>query len=350
MRRFAAILVVGFVAGLMGCAEAGSPATDGSIVLEPLDTLVTTASGALAYVVDLDVAQSGLLYAADMQASQVFVVNPTTGDTTRLGRPGAGPGELDGPWAIRTLEDGVLVVDRGNGRIQRLSSSGDALGTTAVTSMVMRAQPFLGRDGGLVVGSGGADSCLAVVFDSTSRELLRVGTPVVTPPRIADFGAIKEEIRQGEVPAFFRNASIVAEDGDGGIWLALAAEGEVRRYDGRGRLAWSKKIEEPEMATARAEFFRMNAEDENPARLFSLTYFQDLAVVDGSLWLLLQTATGTAAVIVVVAEDGMSTRRIEIPGAAGASSFAVDTSRGMLFLSTPADAQILAAAVPAGAF
>jgi hypothetical protein len=216
--------------------------------------------------------------------------------------------------------------------------------------MVLRAVPFLDADGGLVVGTAGRDSCLAVVLDSMSVELRRVGSPVVTPPGIADFGAIKEEIRQGTVPAFFRNAALVGQDGQGGTWVGLRAEGEVRRYDADGEFLWARPIDAPEMAATRAEFFRRNAEEENPARLYSLSYFQDLAIVDQKLWLLLHTASGSSAVVIVLAEDGKSERRIEVQGGGGATVFAVNASSRKLFLSTPDDAQLLVAELPPRAF
>ena len=104
-----------------GC-EAASGVADrpGPIVVTAIDTLISTESGALASGVDLDVAPGGRVYVADYQADQVFPIDPDSRDTLRIGRGGDGPGELDAPWTIRAFREGILVVDRGNGRIQRL--------------------------------------------------------------------------------------------------------------------------------------------------------------------------------------------------------------------------------------
>jgi hypothetical protein len=330
---------------LLGCIGGDAPATVGPVIVSAVDTLIDTQSGSLASVVDMDVAPTGILYLADYQARQILRFDPESGDTLRLGRPGEGPGELDGPWSIRALPHGVMVVDRGNGRIQRLTESGEFLSSAPVSPMVMRSFPFLGADGGLVIGTGGQDSCLAIVFDSTATEVRRVGTPVVVPPVIADFQAIKSKIREGEVPADLRNEALVAAGPGGGTWIALTTEGEIQRYGPDGALAWITSISEPEMAWSRSEFFRKNAAEDNPARFFSLRYFRDLAVVGEELWLLLDTPPDGPGVVVVAEPDG-STRRIEIVGAGSAVSMAVDHARGRLFLYTYDDAQLLLAQLP----
>ena len=330
---------------LVGCVGRDAATARGAVVISAVDTLIDTESAALASVVDMDVAPSGLLYVADFQAHQILRLDPQTGDTARLSRPGQGPGELDGPWAIRALDDGVLVVDRGNGRVQRLTESGGFVSSTPVTPMVMRGFPYLGAAGSVVIGSGGRDSCLAVVFDSTATEVRRVGTPVVTPPAIADFRDIKSRIRAGEIPADLRNDVLVAADRQGATWLALLTEAEVRKYGPNGTLEWTTPIEEPEMASTRAEFFNRNATEENPARFYSLRYFRDLAVVGDELWVLLDTPSDGPGVVLIVGPEG-STRRIEIAAAGSAMFMAVDQARDKMFLYTSADAQLLAAALP----
>lgn len=346
MRRLAPFVFV----VLTACGRGEPPSTGGLVVIASVDTLVTAQSAALAYVSDLDVAPSGLLYAADVQANQLFVLDPGTGDTTRLGGLGKGPGEFDDPQSIRALDDGVLVVDRGNGRVQRVTSTGRFVNSMPISPMVMTALPFVRSDGSIVVGSDGRDSCLAVVFDSAGSELRRVGTPVVTPPAVLHFGAIKATIAKGEVPAFLRNDALVAEDDEGGVWVALQTEAEVRRYNPEGELAWVTKIQAPELSAARAEFFRNNAAEKNPARFFNLTSFPDLAVVGQNLWILLATQPGASAVVIALGPDGTAIHRIEVRGAGGASSFAVDQARKRLFLFTPEDAQLLEATVPFRAF
>lgn len=341
MRRLAVLLCAASVA-----CRGAPPADEGSVTIAAVDTLVDTESATLAYAADLDVARDGTVWAADVQADRILRIDPETGDATPVGRPGEGPGELDAPWTLRAVDDGVLVVDRGNGRVQRLGRDGAYLASTPVTPMVMRSMPFLGRDGSLVIGSGGRDSCLAVVFDSASTELRRIGDPVVVPPPMADFTAIKAAIAEGEMPADLRNDAMVAADREGAVWVALQTEGEIRRYDATGAPRWSLTVDEPEMAATRAEFFRRNQEEKNPARFIALRYFRDVVAVGGELWVLLDTPPEARAVVLVVPADGGSPRRIEVAGAGGSMTMAVDAERRRLYLFSAHDAQLLVAALP----
>lgn len=330
---------------LPGCGGSDAPETAGPIIIAVADTLIDTQSAALAAVVDMDVAPSGTLYLVDYRTHQILRLDPESGDTLRIGRPGEGPGEFDGPWSIRALEGAVLIVDRGNGRIQRLTESREFVSSGPVSPMVMRSLPFLDPDGGLVIGTGGQDSCLAIVFDPSGAEVRRVGTPVVVPPTIADFQAIKLKIREGEIPADLRNEALVAAGPGGGTWIALATEGEVRKYGPDGALARTTVIAEPEMTWSRSEFFRKNANEEHPARFYSLRYFRDMVVVGEELWVLLDAPSDGPGVVVVVEPEG-ATRRFEISGAGGATSIAVDQARGRLFLYASEDAQLLEARLP----
>lgn len=318
------------------------------MVIARVDTVISTESGAIAYVVDMDVSSSGLVYAADFQANQILRINPASADTFRIGRRGDGPGEFDGPWAVRATSEGLLVVDRGNGRTQHLTDTGTYLSSAPVTPIVLRAFPYITSAGELVIGTNGRDSCLAILFDGSGRVMRRIGVPVVAPPAIADFGAIKAAIRSGEIPDDIRNEALVAADSEGSVWVVLQSEAEVRKYDSQGALSWSLIVDEPEMELARDEFFRRNRAETNPGSFYSLRYFRDLAVVGDELWLLLDTPSRGSAVILGIGLEGTVQRRVDIAGGGAASSMAVDAERGTLFLFTGEDAQLLSAKLPEG--
>lgn len=109
---------------LVGCAGSDAANDGATLFIESVDTLVTTESAAIAHAADLDVASSGTLDVADFMGNSVLAVD-SVGETSVLGGEGAGPGELSAPWTVRAVDDGVLVVDRGNGRIQRSRQSLD---------------------------------------------------------------------------------------------------------------------------------------------------------------------------------------------------------------------------------
>lgn len=342
MRR----LLVVCAASLVGCGGLDESAEPTVVAITSIDTVISTESAAVAHVFDLDVSPSGELWLADGQSHTVVAVNPGSGRWRTIGREGEGPGEFLGPSTLRALGDQLMVVDRGNARVQRLTTDGEFLSTAPLTPLVRTSFPYLLDDGGMLVATLGQDSRLAVEFDSAGEELRSIGVPVVSPPAVADFGAIKAQIREGQIPPDLRNQAVVAGTNGGDVWIALYTEAEVRRYGPAGSLRWTTVLDEPEMSATRVEFFRRNNEEQNPNTYYPLPYVRDVAVAGQDLWVLFDTPTEGPAVLIQLDSAGVKRRRVEIAGAGGAVALAMDMSRQRLFLSTLHDAQILMALLP----
>lgn len=330
----------------LACVAPDTEAPVETIVIAGLDTVVTTESASLAAPVDLDLDPDGRLYVSDVQANQLLLVDPDRGDTTRIGGPGQGPGEFSSPGSITALRGGVLVVDRRNGRVQHLTSSGEVVGTRPASLWVLSGASFIRADGHLFATTRGQGGRLAVEFDSLSVELRSIGVPTVEPPEVANFAAIKAAIADRTIPVDLRNEAVVASDSAGQVWIAMQTEGEIHRYDAQGELLWRTAIKEPEMKRTLENFFMANAAEPNPARFISLRYFRDIEIVADDLWVLLDSSPPDPAVIVVIGRDGMPTRRIEVAHAGGATALAVDQARRRLFLATRQDAQLVLATIP----
>lgn len=336
-----------FLAGCGGPPSTGDQAgADGSTVITAVDTVVSTRSGLIGYAVDLAVDSAGGVYLADGQAGRLLRVDPETDSVSPIGGPGQGPGEFDDLAALRVVGEELLVVDAGNGRLQRLSLRGEHLGQAPVSPLARMGAAHIERDGSLMLSSMGTDTALARVFDAKGEFQRKVGEPVVIPPAALDVRETKATIADGGVPGWMRNLNLVVGDGFGGMWVILRAEGEVRRYDASGGLVWTVEVNEPELEAARQVFFERNAALESPMSVAQLSYFADAQAVGDDLWVLLDTATGTDAVVIVVSKSGSLERRITIRGAGGAHRFLVDTSQNQMWLATREDAQLLRTHVP----
>lgn len=309
-----------------------------------LDTVVATAEGDIAFAIDLEVSESGLLFAADLMASTVVAVD-SSGAAAVLGRRGSGPGEFSGPFAIRTTSDGVLVLDRGNGRVQLLTEGGEFVRSWSAAPEVARTRPYLLSNGHALVSTGGTDEALVAEFDSAGMRLRTIGSPVVPVSTTVRTGSILEVIEDGRVPDQLRNEGLVAGNATGDVWIALVAEAEVRRYDRSGSLAWSTSVSEPEMDATLERFFSSNAASEDDGSFYPLRYFVDLELVGENLWVLLEGVPDELGVILVFDAEGRVARRIEIEGAGGANALAVDQTETEVFMFTRHDAQIVRASV-----
>lgn len=334
------------IATLLGCAEVAEEAGEVRLVLTDLDTLVSTESGLIGMPFDLAVTASGAIAVADFQSQEITVIEPDR--TVRsIGQPGEGPGEFAGVWGLQASGDDLLIVDRGNGRIQRMGLDGSYVESWPVTPLVRSSFPYVLRDGGVILGSMGRDSTLAYAFEARGQEPRHIGLPVAPVPEMRDYALIREAISRGEIPDEIRNEALVAGRTDGRVWIALQTEAVLQAYSADGTLDWATKVQAPEMAEVQEQFFLRNRAEERRNRFYSLRYFADLFPVDDELWVLLTTPeTSPGAVVLVVGDDGAVRSTLEVRGAAGATALAVSPTREWLVLSTPHDAQILLAAVP----
>lgn len=337
-------ILAAWIPVLAGCGQAVDDTKVGEFVVIGLDTLISTESGSLGMPFDLAITPSGSVVVADFQSQEITIVEPDRSVRT-IGQRGDGPGEFSEVLGLQVDGDDLLVVDRGQGRVQRIGLDGTYVDSWSVTPRVVSSTPYLLPDGGMILGSNGRDSTLAYAFEHGADTARRIGIPVAPRPDMRDHRRTREAISRGEVPDEIRNEALVAGTTDGRVWIALQTEAVLQHYSADGTLKWAIDVQSPEMAEVRARFFMRNqAETRNT--YWSLSYFADLFPAGDELWVLLTTPeTSPSAVVLVVGELGDVRRRIELRGAGGATALAVDPRRERIVLSTPHDAQVLTAKV-----
>lgn len=331
-----------------GCAAALALAACGpeappEVRVAGADTLVAEESGQVAAPADLALDAAGRLYVSDQILGQVLVLGK--GEPRVLGAPGAGPGEFQAPEALAVAGDTLWVEDRGNGRVQVLTAAG----------AYVRSHPLPPTAGRTVIGQGGrmaaatlglSGGWLALMLDGGGHLRHSFGKLAAPPVRGWDMLQMKREAARGRVPATLRNAAQPVLDGDGGAWLLMQADGEVRRYDQRGELLWSRPLRTPETRRIRETFFAANRADERPFAFFPLSHVSDAAVVGGELWVLLNLPEEEPSVVLVVDPEGRVTRRMVLADVQGARALAVDGARRTLYLAVPARATIVSTTLP----
>lgn len=327
---------------LPACSDDVADPLPEEVVWSNAETLISTESGLLAGPVDLAVGLDGTLYVLDGRDDLIQRVGPDGEILEPIGGSGSGPGELDGPVSFRVTGDRIRVVDRGNGRLQLLGTTGAYLGSTPLPPQAVRSIAHVGPGGRLLVPTLGRDSVLARLLDPGGEEVAGFGSPLAEVPAVLDFNALRQEIADGEVPGYFRNRTELAFGPEDHVWMALAGEGAVRRYDTGGALLVEVQLDEPEFAEALEEFFRRNQEPTERPSLFALRYIAELRPVGTDLWVLLNGGDDDPGVLLVLGEDGARKRRIELPTVFGASTFTVDPTRGRLYLAIPSLASVVA--------
>ena len=346
MRRGALILLFVAAAAGSGCddGDSGRPITIAHDTLTAT-TLITTESELIGNVTAMTVGADGRLFVADYALKHVLSLTRDGKDPVVIGRKGSGPGEFEAPIAV-SADDSVRVFDMQHGTVQVFSREG------AYVRQFHPGAPGFGRgtfarDGGFAFATNGMDSVLVKLVDSQGGLQLSLGEPVVPPSNMWDFGAIKTTIRERRVPDEFRNGATPVVLDDGAIVVAFSADPEVRKYDAEGGLAWSTRLSDP-VLDARFEYFvRRNTENPNPAQLFNLNYFADVAAAGDEIWLLLSPVDGQPVVILVLdAATGQVQRRSVLQGVGSPGSLAIDPARRRLYLASSEDASIAVVTLP----
>lgn len=348
-RCTAATVVIGV--GILACCGDGRATTAGdlggeiTIAVQP-DTLVDMASGLIGGAADLHVGPEGRVYVSDPRGNVLHVFDESGGHVRSIGREGEGPGEFRRPGGLQTLADTLVVVDAGNGRLQLLTPEGESLASRPVNVGLYGFS--VGPNGLLLVRSMlGIDSVLAVAYGMDGKERMRLGEVRAPASRMINPAQMKQEIANGEVPAVFLNDARSAIDERGHVWLYLPAAAQVERYDASGVRVVSVQLAEPGFEAVRARFVSRNAELE-PGHFFPLRYLLRGRAVGSDLWVLIDTGPERPATLLIISEDGTIERRLGFTKVQGASDFAVDSQRDLIYFYISDSAELLRVPIDAG--
>lgn len=336
---------------LVALPNCGDPASDPSqpLALAVTDTLVTTASGLIGGVYDLAVSPTGDLHVADYGFKHVLIVGPAGEPRDTIGNEGTGPGEFQMPGAIGASDDSVRVFDARSNLVQVFDAAGEFARSYRLEAPGIGGSQAFTPDGTTAVTIGGFDESMVLILDPAGQPMASLGAPLVPPVQFYDFTAIKNQIGEGRVPDAIRNQAIVAWGPDRSVYLAFLAEPQVRRYDADGQILWTRDLDEPVLTVAREAFFQKNREEENPAAFYPLRYLTDATVVDGDLWLLLETAEQEDGLLLVLAaNDGTIRQRIVFPRLPNGGQIAADETRNRLYLAPREEASIVMFELPDG--
>lgn len=211
---------------LLACVG-DKPAGETNYLLASVDTIIPPGNEVLLRPTELALDDHGLLYIADAGANSILVFDSAGTLRTSIGHEGAGPGELQAPRSLQAGGDSLRLLDAGNARFAVFTLAGQFVRTQLAPGIALTGAVALSPDGAAVIGLGGKDSALAQGMSPDGELGSRFGVPLAPVSGYWDFSAIKQEIRDGRVPAVMRNLTLPVMAQHGPTWLCLSAEGII---------------------------------------------------------------------------------------------------------------------------
>jgi hypothetical protein len=338
--------VVGAALLLAACVDNKPSGAPVSVLLTTIDTILPPGNPVLAHPTDLALDRDGRLFIGDSAAGTIVVLDPASGAHHTLGTPGSGPGQFSDPGGLQFSGDTLWVLDRGNHRVQALDRDGHSLAVRSLPEG--RGTASIGPGGALVVALDGQDGALARRITPDGVAGRPFGKPVVAGVAGDNVASIRTDLAAHKIPADLRNLTLPLATPDGGVWLALATEGRLDRYDARDSLLFTYPLLTPERGAIVADFFEANRGAADSAGYVPLSYVVTGRPVGTEMWLLLRMPRGTGTVILAHELNGPLRRRVLVPQSTGIRSFAVDPARRALYLLDPAEGSLLRVPIPAG--
>ncbi|MFN0180507.1 MAG: hypothetical protein ACKVZ0_17035 [Gemmatimonadales bacterium] len=307
-----------------------------------MDTILAEDSGVLSRPADIAFSETGRLFVLDYGDSSILLLNDSaTGVERRIGRAGSAPGELKWPIGLVVIGDTIVTANTANGRLERYTVGGQVLPSRPVPVALTQGRVSLAGDGGFTLPVNGEGGALAVLYSADGRPTRRIGFPIVEAGASYHAGAFHDAALRGEVPAYYRNAALVAHGLDSTVWLALTTEGRIQRF---GPLAQAPiaelTVNDPTFAAIKAAYTRRNREDSTGRRYHPLLLFADLKVEATRLWVLLNEPDAYGAVVLRIDSEGRVKRRLTINGVSRAWRLAVRTSTRELYLTSADNASL----------
>lgn len=338
------------IAGACAESENGLDRIEGMVperVTSEVDTVISVESGLIGRASDLVVDSEGRVWIADNINHRLLVLD-REGEVQVVGREGAGPGEFRSPIALGVSDTGIEVYDYGNGRLQRLSPSGDYLQSRPVPQTLL-GPGGAGMDGeGRVVGTTrGREGVLALIAGPGADEVAGLGSARALMPAEISLPNLRDQAAEGLVPAEFRNNIVAVLGSEGRTWLLVQADATLEHYDPDGTLVWARELATPEADAAFRRFFGGWEGVNDWASVPLLWVARWGTLVDGELWLLMDAAGETGSVVLRLdPETGDPLGRLAFEIEGRLDRFAVDSEGGFLYASQPEGAHLLRLALP----
>lgn len=238
----AVILILAF----WGCVEKeeSNQTEIREIQIDTLYTFTSFEEHNIAQPSQVEVLENGNIAIVDFGQHKVNILQTDGELVTSFGREGRGPGEFIQIGNLFNTGDVVHVIDINQSVISKFDLDGNFLTSHTFKSEAILKEVAAINHNQYAIASGGAENALLSITNFNTDSTFYFGNPKEEIMEIVDFQASLNQLKNGEIPGFFKNLVTLRSDGEH-IYAYLRAYSELHKYDTSGNLIWEQKLDLP---------------------------------------------------------------------------------------------------------
>jgi hypothetical protein len=240
---------------------------------------------------DMVISEEGEIIVSDSRENQIFIFDTDGNVVNKIGRPGKGPGELQGPGFIVIKNDTIKVFERGNNRIHYFLKNGQSLRMIPCKFSVSIGSFIFGINEDVFFATNGFRTAhLIRHYLETGEKLDPIGEIEGHSFQIYEMLKIRDALIKKDVPDALKNDIMLIFAPEGRLYAVFQALPLIKIYSPSGELEEVAQLNLPEFEKARIRCSEDNLEGKQKGSpgFWPLRFWRDGVITEsGDLILLI---------------------------------------------------------------
>jgi len=240
---------------------------------------------------DMVISEEGEIIVSDSRENKIFIFDADGHVVNKIGRPGKGPGELQGPRFIAVDGDAIKVFEAANNRIHYFSKNGQSLRMIPCKFSVSIGSFIFGVNEDVFFATNGfRTEHLIRHYRETGDKLDPIGKIEGHSFQIYEMLKIRDALIKKDIPDAVKNEIMLIIAPEGRLYAVFQALPLIKIYSPEGKLEEVAQLNLPEFEKARIRCSQNNlaGKQKGSPGFWGLRFWRDGVITDsGDLILLI---------------------------------------------------------------